>query len=184
MPYDQPICDQLFEQAPPIQAIVLNNPAANWLMLLELDSPESALALAESLDAGENGMQALAEASSQHSIGAFRNARQYARLSYDPDVIQFFNLFPGPNSLDVMWKAWQESLPWFFEYTELRSSFPLLALREKQPFLLVNHAHFDSLKHFIHSAIHDPYLPQHIMQEIYGSQHMTAFPFFCKIVPV
>jgi hypothetical protein len=125
MPYDQAICDQLFQQAPPIQTIVLNNPAANWLILLDTDSPESALALAETLDTGENGMKALAEASSQHSIGAFRNARQYARVSYDPDVVQFFNLFPGPNNLDVMWKAWTESLPWFFEYTELRSSFPL-----------------------------------------------------------
>ena len=46
----------------------------------------------------------------------------YASVSRDPDVIQFFNYFPGPGDADALWQGWQEALPWFFETGEMRSS--------------------------------------------------------------
>jgi hypothetical protein len=74
-------------------------------------------------------------ATTEHTIGAFRNMMRYASVSRDPNVIQFFNLFPSPGKLDVLWPSWREALPWFFEVGGILSSFPLLALDPKQPML-------------------------------------------------
>ena len=82
------------------------------------------------------GLRRTHRATTEHTVGAFRNMMRYATVSRDPNVIQFFNLFPSPGKLDVLWPSWQEALPWFFEVGGILSSFPLLALDPTQPMLL------------------------------------------------
>jgi hypothetical protein len=200
VPFDQPICEAIVAraaQAPPPQApgmanmgslaqqIVLGNPHANWVLLLEYGTPAQATAAARaSTDGGESAVTELSNAVTEHSVGAFKNMNGYASVSRDPNVIQFFNLFPAPGDLGVLWPAWQEALPWFFEIAEFRSSFPLLALDPNQPILLVNYAHCDSTKHFLNGALHDPEFMR-LMMTCYLQRNIAIpTPFFCKIVPV
>jgi hypothetical protein len=156
MPFDQPICESLLQEAASrgstkeaaamVSAIALGNAVANWVLQLEFATPELASAAARAFAGGDAGFTALAGATTEHTVGAFRNMMRYANVSRDPNVIQFFNLFPSPGKLEVLWPAWQEALPWFFEVGGILSSFPLLALDPTQPMLLVNCAHCDSIK--------------------------------------
>ncbi len=194
MPFDQPICETLLheaanrdstrEAATMVSAIALGNAVANWVLRLEFRSPELASAAARAFDAGDASFAALAGTTTGHSVGAFRNMMRYASVSRDPNVIQFFNLFPSPGKLDVLWPAWQDALPWFFEVGGILSSFPLLALDPKQPMLLVNCAHCDSIKPFLVGTLYDPRFKETLIA-CYGQRGVTApMPFFCKIVPV
>jgi hypothetical protein len=64
------------------------------------------------------------------------------------------------------------------------SSFPLLALDPKQPILLVNCAHCDSIKQFLVGTLYDPRFLETLMA-CYGQRGVTSpMPFFCKIVAV
>jgi hypothetical protein len=194
MPFDQPICEAILHDAASrastreaskmTSAIALSNARANWVLLVEFRTPELASAAARAWNGGEGGFIALTTATTAHTVGAFRNMMRYASVSRDPDVIQFFNLFPSPGKREVLWPAWQEALPWFFEVGEIRSSFPLLALEPDQPILLVNCAHCDSIKHFLVGTLYDPRFKE-TLTACYGRRGVTApMPFFCKIVPV
>jgi hypothetical protein len=145
MPFDQSICESLLheaanrqstrEAAGMVSAIALSNAVANWVLRLEFQTPELASAAARAFGGGDVGFATLTGATTEHTIGAFRNMMRYASVSRDPNVIQFFNLFPSPGKLDVLWPSWREALPWFFEVGGILSSFPLLALDPKQPML-------------------------------------------------
>ena len=194
MPFDQPICESLLHEAASregtrqaagmVSAIALGNAMANWVLRLEFQTPELASAAARAFNAGDSDFAALTKGTTEHTVGAFRNMMRYASVSRDPNVIQFFNLFPSPGKLDVLWPAWQEALPWFFEIGGILSSFPLLALDPKQPMLLVNCAHCDSIKTFLVGTLYDPRFME-TLASCYGQRGVTApMPFFCKIVPV
>ncbi len=194
MPFDQPICESLLREAAGrestrqaagmVSAIALNNAVANWVLRLEFQTPELASAAARAFNDGDAGFTALTGATTEHTVGAFRNMMRYATVSRDPNVIQFFNLFPSPGKLDVLWPSWQEALPWFFEVGGILSSFPLLALDPKQPMLLVNCAHCDSIKTFLVGTLYDPRFME-TLASCYGQRGVTVpMPFFCKIVPV
>src|SRR5271165_2384735 len=194
MPFDQPICESLLHEAASrestrqaagmVSAIALGNAVANWVLRLEFKTPELASAAARAFNDGDADFAALAGATTEHTVGAFRNMMRYASVSRDPNVIQFFNLFPSPGKLDVLWPSWQEALPWFFEVGGILSSFPLLALDPKQPMLLVNCAHCDSIKTFLVGTLYDPRFME-TLASCYGQRGVTApMPFFCKIVPV
>jgi hypothetical protein len=194
MPFDQPICESLLQEATGrestreagamVSAIVLGNAVANWVLRLEYRTPERASAAARAFNGGDEGFAALTRATTEHTVGAFRNMMRYASVSRDPNVIQFFNLFPAPGNLDVLWPSWQDALPWFFEVGGILSSFPLLALDPKQPILLVNCAHCDSIKPFLIGTLYDPRFLETLMA-CYGQRGVTSpMPFFCKIVPV
>jgi hypothetical protein len=194
MPFDQPICESLLheaanrestrEAAAAVSAIALSNAVANWVLRLEFPTPELASAVASAFNGGDEGFAALNRATTEHTVGAFRNMMRYASVSRDPDVIQFFNLFPSPGKLDVLWQAWQDALPWFFEVGGILSSFPLLALDPKQPILLVNCAHCESIKTFLVGTLYDPRFVETLMA-CYGQREVTSpMPFFCRIVPV
>lgn len=194
MPFDQPICESLLREAASrestrqaagmVSAIALNNAVANWVLQLEFQTPELASAAVRAFNGGDTGFAALARATTEHTVGAFRNMMRYATVSRDPNVIQFFNLFPSPGKLDVLWPSWQEALPWFFEVGGILSSFPLLALDPKQPMLLVNCAHCDLIKTFLVGTLYDPRFVE-TLASCYGQRGVTApMPFFCKIVPV
>jgi hypothetical protein len=108
----------------------------------------------------------------------------YASVSRDPNVIQFFNFFPGPGDADALWQGWQDALPWFFETGAMRSSFPLKALNPEQPLLVINYAHFNSVKEFFLGVAYDPnYLE--VVERCYVKRGFKLpMPFFCKIIPV
>ena len=194
MPFDQPICESLLHEAANrestrraaamVSAIALGNAVANWVLRLEYRTPELASAAARAFNGGTEAFTALNRGTTEHSVGAFRNMMRYATVSRDPNIIQFFNLFPSPGKLDVLWPSWQEALPWFFEVGGILSSFPLLALDPKQPMLLVNCAHCDSMKPFLVGTLYDPRFVE-TLAACYGQRGVTApMPFFCKIVPV
>jgi hypothetical protein len=194
MPFDQPICESLLheaanrestkEAAAMVSAIALGNAVANWVLRLEFQTPELASAAARAFNGGDVGFTALTSATTEHTLGAFRNMMRYASVSRDPNVIQFFNLFPSPGNLEVLWPSWQEALPWFFEVGGILSSFPLLALDPTQPILLVNCAHCDSIKPFLVGTLYDPRFME-TLAACYGQRGVTApMPFFCKIEPV
>jgi hypothetical protein len=194
MPFDQPVCDGLLKAASAreetkmaagmVSTIVLANPLADWVLLVEFEKPEQAREAVAGWKKGGDGFDKLAAHSTKTTLGAFKNMKRYASVSRDPNVIQFFNLFPSPGDVDVVWTAWQEALPWFLEVAEIRSSFPLVALDKEQPILLVNYAHCDSTKHFLVGTLHDPGFRE-VMAASYARRNVTSpMPFFCKIVPV
>ncbi|MBN9089002.1 MAG: hypothetical protein J0J01_19005 [Reyranella sp.] len=194
MPFDQPVCEGLLKAAASreqtkaaagmVSSLVLSNPRADWVLLVEFELPEQAQDAVAGWREGRDGFDELAAHSTATTIGAFKNMKRYASVSRDPNVIQFFNLFPSPGSVDVVWTAWQDALPWFLEVAEIRSSFPLVALDEEQPILLVNYAHCDSIKHFLIGTLHDPGFRE-VMESCYARRDVTSpMPFFCKIVPV
>jgi len=197
VPFDQAICEQVMTQAEKrpethakrqqVERIVLHNPHASAILLLEYASGEDALRAARAFQAGQDGphgdlrpLTALGE----HTVGAFENMKQYSTVSRDPNVIQFFNLFPAPGRLDALWEGWQEALPWFFDVAEFRSSFPLRALDPSQKVLLVNYAHCDSTKPFVVGTLYDPYFLESMAACYVRRDVVLPHPFFCKLVPV
>ena len=198
VPFDQAICNRVLEdvrerharqvdRTPPIESIfqmLEQNPVANWVLLAEFPSPDEALAAAAAWGSGLGAFAGLAGKASAYSVGAFSNKMRYASVSRDPNLIQFFNLFSGPGDADALWDAWQEALPWFFEIGEIRSSFPLEALEPGQAMLLVNYAHCDSVKHFLHGIAYDPVFGELIASCYLQRGFQMPHPFFCKIVPV
>lgn len=194
MPFDQPVCKGLLEAALSrketkaaagmVSSLVLSNPHADWVLLVEFERPAQAQDAVAAWKRRGGGFDKLAAHATETTAGAFKNTMRYASVSRDPNVIQFFNLFPSPGNLDVLWKAWQDALPWFLEVAEIRSSFPMVALDEEQPILLVNYAHCDSIKHFLVGTLHDPGFRE-VMEACYARRGVTSpMPFFCKIVPV
>lgn len=194
VPFDQPVCDGLLKGASSreatkaaagmVSSLLFANPQADWVLLVEFERPEQAQQAVAEWRKNKNGFERLAAAVTSSTLGAFKNMMRYASVSHDPNVIQFFNLFPSPGNLDVLWTAWQEALPWFLEVAEIRSSFPLLALDKEQPILLINHAHCDSMKHFLVGTLFDPEFKE-VMATSYARRNVTfPMPFFCKIVPV
>ena len=194
VPFEQPVCEDLLKAASArpetkmaagmVSSIVLSNPRADWVVLVEFERPEQAQKEVAGWKKGADGFDKLAAHSTESTLGSFKNMKRYASVSRDPNVIQFFNLFPSPGKLDVVWTAWQEALPWFLEVGEIRSSFPMVALDADQPILLVNYAHCDSIKHFLVGTLHDPGFRE-VMESCYARRSVTSpMPFFCKIVPV
>lgn len=194
VPFDQPICEGLLKAAATreqtkmaagmVSALVMSNPLADWVLFVEFEHPEQAQEAAAQWRKGSDGFDKLTAHATKTTIGAFKNMMRYASVSRDPNVIQFFNLFPNPGSVDVVWTAWQEALPWFLDVGEIRSSFPLVALDKDQPMLLVNYAHCDSIKPFLIGTLYDPGFRE-VMEHSYARREVTSpMPFFCKIVPV
>ena len=198
VPFDQPICETSLKNAKrhaemqsdrfptvaPILKASNQNDIADYAFFLEYQNTNQATAAKESFEGGEASFKALTEGTKSSSINAFKNTMRYADVSRNPDVIQFFNLFPGPGSPDSLWEGWQEALPWFFEVGEFRSSFPLVALDPSQDLLLVNYAHTDSAKHFLLSASYDPTYLETVKHAYMDRGFKLPMPFFCKIVPV
>ncbi len=198
IPFDQPICERWLQDAErfaatqpekfpalmPAVHISSQNEMADWTFLLEYATTDQALAARRAFNGGEESFQALIQGTKSNSVNAFKNTMRYANVSRDPDVIQFFNLFPGPGDVESLWAGWQEALPWFFEVGEFRSSFPLVALDPDQPLLLVNYAHTDSLKHFFLGVSYDPTYLETVKRAYQDRGFKLPLPFFCKIVPV
>jgi hypothetical protein len=192
VPFDQPICEAILADAghdvatigARAEATVLKDPRVDWLILLAYRTPDAAIQAVKVFSSGTKAEFApLATVSEMSTAGAFKNMKRYSSVSRDPNVIQFFNLFGEPDDLDVLWKAWQDALPWFFELGEFRSSFPLLALDPNQEFLLVNYAHLDSTKHFLKGSLTDPSFAD-LIKTCYLARNVTLpAPFFCKIAP-
>lgn len=195
VPFDQAICDRILkdvrqrraDHTPAIEGILQileANPVADWVLLAEFSSADQARAAAVEWTNGGSAFAALGRTGKAHSVSSFVNKMRYASVSRDPNLIQFFNLFPGPGDAEGLWAAWQEALPWFFEIGEIRSSFPLAALDPEQPMLLVNYAHCDSVKHFLHGIAYDPVFGEIIAECYLKRGFEMPHPFFCKIVPV
>ncbi|MEH2182270.1 hypothetical protein [Nostoc sp.] len=198
MPFDQAICENVLHDAEKRQAtqsdkyptikpalkMAERNDIADWTLLAEFETTDQASAAAAAWNKGDESFKALTRNTSSHTVGAFKNTMRYASVSRDPNVIQFFNFFPGPGDVDVLWTGWQEALPWFFETGEMRSSFPLVALDPSQPILVVNYAHFDSIKHFFLGVSYDPNYLDTVTRAYVDRGFKLPMPFFCKIVPV
>lgn len=197
IPFDQPICDKVLADAQlrassqgnrfpaaKMVASMTTNPLADWVLLLEYKTHSDALAAAEAFDARDLAFQELIRDLKDHTVGAFKNTMQYAYVSRDPNLVQFFNLFPGPGDPEKLWPAWQDALPWFFESGEIRSSFPLVSLKPGQPLLIVNYAHCDSVKHFLLGVAYNPNFLETIMHCYADRGFKLPAPFFCKIVQV
>ena len=197
MPFDQAICDAMLEDVKRRAAnestrfpaskmaigVMSQNEMADWIILAEFGTPDQATAFANG-STGNMALSALLEQTASHSMNAFRNTKRYASVSRDPNVVHFFNLFRGPGDIDVLWSAWQEALPWFLEVAEFRSSLPLVALDARQPLLIVNYAHVDSVKHFLHGVAYDPVFLETITHCYLDRGFKVPLPFFCKIVPI
>ena len=199
VPFDQAFCESVlgdiaarrgtqsdrFPGLVSTENFVLSNTMADWVLMITFGSCDEALAAAR---AWQHQDSPFAAAFSGHvvrfTINAFQNVMRYANVSLDPDVIQFFNLFPGPGDPDGLWPAWEEVLPRYFDAAEIRSSFPLKALDAQQPLILVNYAHADSVKHFLLSMIFDPNFLEDIERCYEGRGFAFPHPFFCKVVPV
>ena len=133
----------------PVAQMMLNNAIADWALIVEFQSPEHATVAAQVWKRKGEEFEILTRDVTSFSVGTFKNMMRYSSVSRDPNLIQFFNFFPGPSKPEVLWPAWQEALPWFFDIGEIRSSFPLQALDADQQLALINYAHFDFVKHFI-----------------------------------
>ncbi|MGI4798247.1 MAG: hypothetical protein ACRYG8_30230 [Janthinobacterium lividum] len=160
------------------------NDIADYTLLLEYASTDQATKAVATWKGGERSYVALTGDAENVTLGAFRNMKRYASVSRDPNVIQFFNFFPGPADADALWQGWQDALPWFFETGEMRSSFPMKALDPEQPLLVVNYAHFDSIKHFFLGVAYDPNYLEVVTRCYADRGFKLPMPFFCKIVPV
>ena len=195
VPFDQAICEKVLQDAqrrgtaqaecfPAAKMVekMTSNDLADWVLLVEYQTPEQATAVADAWDQGETSFKAFVKDVKTHTVGAFKNTKQYGHVSRDPNLIQFFNLFAGPGDPEMLWPAWQEALPWFFESGEIRSSFPLVSLRHSQPLLLVNYAHCDSLKPFLRGVAYDPNFLETITNCYANRGFKLPAPFFCKIV--
>lgn len=139
MAFDQSFCEQMLadiagrrdtqtERFPGLAAadsLALSNPMADLVLLVTFQTTAQASDAVTEWGQGDSVFAPLAEQSTAFTLGAFRNMQRYARVSLDPDVIQFFNLFPGPGDANGLWEAWQEVLPRYFDVAGIRSSFPL-----------------------------------------------------------
>ena len=198
MPFDQAICDAIMADAKQRAAndatrfpgskmavgVMSQNEMADWVILAEFGTPEQATAFVKEAAAENAALAALLGRAASHSVNAFKNTRRYAAVSRDPNVVHFFNLFRGSGDIDVLWSSWQEALPWFLEVAEFRSSLPLVALDPAQPLLIVNYAHVDSVKHFLHGVAYDPVFLETITHCYLDRGFKVPLPFFCKIVPI
>lgn len=198
IPFDQVICKAMLKDAKHRQAtqpdkwpttkfgiqIMEGNEMADWAVLVEFADVDRARAAAVAWNGGDDRFAALTRDVGASTVNAFKNTMGYASVSRDPNLIQFFNLFPGPGDVDVLWQAWQEALPWFLEVGEFRSSFPLVALDPDQPLLVVNYAHCDSIKHFFLGVCFDPNFIETVTRCYADRGFHLPLPFFCKIVPV
>ncbi|MFZ1362177.1 MAG: hypothetical protein WAS05_04480 [Candidatus Nanopelagicales bacterium] len=98
VPFDQPVCEALLDRVARnqdseakgigVESIVLNNPRADWIVLLEYSTPDAALSASQQLT---NGLGSFADAVSEYTVGSFANKHQYSRIPHNPDVIHFFN---------------------------------------------------------------------------------------------
>ncbi len=198
VPFDQSFCDRMLadisarrytqvERFPGLasaDAFALSNPMADLVLLVTFETTAQAMDAATAWREDTSAFSLLAQRAQGFTIGAFRNMQQYAHVSRDPDVIQFFNLFPGPGDGDDLWKAWQEVLPRYFDVAGIRSSFPLQALDPDQPVLVVNYAHADSMKYFLLGMVFDPNFLEDITRCYVERGFAYPHPFFCKIIPV
>lgn len=198
VPFDQAICDTALRDAErqhakhgekfpaigPALKMTEENDIADWALLVEYQTTDQASAAVAAWNRGADSFTALTRKTKSHTAGAFGNRMRYASVSRDPNLIQFFNFFPGPGDPDVLWPAWQEALPWFLEVGEIRSSFPLVALDPNQSILLVNYAHCDSMKHFFLGVSYDPNYLETVTRCYADRGFKLPMPFFCKIVPV
>ena len=198
VPFDQAICDTMLADIKRREAtevdrfpalnmalrVTAQTAMADWVIPIEFETPEQASSFATGSVGEGTALSSLLQGVGSHSVNAFRNMKRYAAVSRDPNTVLFFNLFRGPGDLDVLWASWQEALPWFLEVAEFRSSFPLLALDPGQPLLVVNYAHVDSVKHFLHGVAYDPNFLETITRCYLDRGFKPPLPFFCKIVPV
>ncbi len=199
MPYDQPICETAVRNAErhvrddpdkfpalknALPIVEGPNKAADWAVFIEFETPEQALAASKAFKNGDKEFAVLTHNTTSYSVNTFKNKMRYGHVSRDPNVIQFFNLFPGPGNPDELWPSWEEALRWFFEVGEFHSSFPMLAIDPDQPMILVNYAHVESTKHFYLSAFYDPTYAETIKKAYVDNGYTLPLPFFCKIVPV
>lgn len=198
VPFDQSFCERMladisarretqagrFPGLASADAFALSNPVADLVLFATFETTAAAVDAANAWSEGGSAFGSLAQHAQGFTIGAFRNMQRYAHVSLDPDVIQFFNLFPGPGDGDALWDAWQEVLPRYFDVAGIRSSFPLQALNPEQPMLLVNYAHADSMKYFLLGMVFDPNFLEDIMRCYVQRGFASPHPFFCKIIPV
>lgn len=198
VPFDQAICDASLENAErittsqsdkfptikPALKMTNQNDIADWTFLLEYEDTDQATAAKQAFNGGSANFETLTQGTKSNTVCAFKNMMRYANVPRDPDLIHFFNLFPGPGDPELLWVGWQEALPWFFEIGEMRSSFPLLALDPEQPLLIVNYAHADSLKHFFLGVSYDPTYLETVTKAYKDRGFKLPMPFFCKLVPV
>jgi hypothetical protein len=198
VPFDQAFCESVLDDIAARRStqssrfpglagtedFVLSNVMADWVLLITFGTTAEALTAAQAWRQPDSAFAASFSESVEFTINAFENMMRYAHVSLDPDVIQFFNLFPGPGDPDGLWPAWEEVLPRYFDAAEIRSSFPLKALDPEQPLILVNYAHADSVKHFLLSMIFDPNFLEDIARCYQGRGFAFPHPFFCKVVPV
>lgn len=198
IPFEQAICDAIVADARkrhetqgkkwPTTGLAVQmtqeNEMADWVVFAEYATPNQAKTAAAGWAGGAASFAALTNGVQTHTINAFKNTMQYARVSRDPNLVQFFNLFPGPGDVSVLWQAWQEALPYFIEVGEFRSSFPLVALDPDQALLVVNYAHCDSVKHFFLAVAYDPNFLETVTRCYADRGFQLPRPFFCKIVPV
>lgn len=197
VPFDQSFCERMLadiaarratqvERFPGLasaDAFALSNPVADLVLLVTFETTAAAMESVNAWRDGASAFSSLAAHLQGFTIGAFRNMQQYAHVSLDPDVIQFFNLFPGPGDGDALWDAWQEVLPRYFDVAGIRSSFPLQALDPDQSMLLVNFAHTDSMKYFLLGMVFDPNFLEDITRCYVQRGFAFPHPFFCKIIP-
>ena len=198
VPFDQAICEMSLMNAERIEAtqadrfptvkpaikMANQNDIADFTFLLEYETTDQALVAMKDFNGDTESFQALTQGTQSNTVGAFKNMMRYANVSRDPNVVQFLNFFPGPGDSEALWAGWQEALPWFFEVGEIRSSFPLVALDPDQPLLVVNYAHFDSVKHFFLGVSYDPTYLETVTTAYKDRGFKLPSPFFCKIVPV
>jgi hypothetical protein len=198
VPFDQSIIEKVVNNAReraesqsdryptlhPALKMAETNDIADYTLLLKYATKEQALAAVAAWSGGDAAYGELTADATNITFGAFQNMFGYASVSRDPNVIQFFNFFPGPGDADALWQGWQDALPWFFETGAMRSSFPLKALNPEQPLLVINYAHFNSVKEFFLGVAYDPnYLE--VVESCYVKRGFKLpMPFFCKIIPV
>ena len=198
VPFDQSFCDQMladiaarrdtqvarFPGLASADRLALSNEVADLVLFVTYRSTAEATDAVSAWQQDSSPFRVLLQETQGFTIGAFRNRRQYARVSLDPDAIQFFNLFPGPGDGDGLWEAWQEVLPRYFDVAGIRSSFPLQALDPEQAMLLVNYAHADSMKQFLLGMVFDPNFLEDIKRCYTDRGFAFPHPFFCKVIPL
>ena len=198
VPFDQSFCERVladisarratqvdrFPGLASADTFALKNDVADLVVFLTFGTVTQATDAVTAWKQDASAFNALVRNAQAFTIGAFRNMKQYARVSLDPDVIQFFNLFPGPGDPDALWEAWQEVLPRYFDVAGIRSSFPLQALDPGQSMLVVNYAHADSMKYFLLGMVFDPNFLEDIQRCYVDRGFAFPHPFFCKVVPV
>jgi hypothetical protein len=198
VPFDQSIIEKVVDNAReraksqgdryptlhPALKMAEANDIADYTLLLKYVTTDQAMAAVTAWTGGDSAYGELTADATNITLGAFQNMFGYASVSRDPNDIQFFNFFPGPGDPDALWQGWQDALPWFFETGAMRSSFPLQALDPEQPLLVINYAHFNSVKEFFLGVAYDPnYLE--VVESCYVNRGFKLpMPFFCKIISV